>query len=61
AANSLFYAPRVFLCCFAAFPFGAVNAAGALTTTGSGAIPAMPTLEQSQTFMNEEDVLSCRQ
>lgn len=38
------------------------NAAGALTTTGSGAIPAMPILEQVQTFMNEkEDISSCRQ
>ena len=38
------------------------NAAGALTTTGSGAIPAMPSLERIQSFMNEmEDVISCRQ
>ena len=38
------------------------NAAGALTTTGSGAIPAMPDLEQIQSFMQEkEEVLSCRQ
>ena len=38
------------------------NAAGAMTTTGSGAIPAMPDLEQIQSFMREkEDVLSCRQ
>lgn len=38
------------------------NAAGALTTTGSGAIPAMPDLEQIQSFMQEkEEALSCRQ
>lgn len=38
------------------------NAAGALTATGSGAIPAMPSLERIQSFMNEmEDVISCRQ
>ncbi len=38
------------------------NAAGALTATGSGAIPAMPSLERIRSFMNEmEDVISCRQ
>lgn len=38
------------------------NAAGALTTTGSGAIPSMPDLKQIQALMNEkEDVLSCKQ
>ena len=38
------------------------NAAGALTATGSGAIPAMPDLGQIQSFIHEkEDVLSCRQ
>lgn len=38
------------------------NAAGALTATGSGAIPAMPNLEQIQSFMQEkEEVLSWRQ
>ena len=38
------------------------NAAGALTATGSGAIPAMPNLEQLQSFMQEkEEVLLWRQ
>lgn len=38
------------------------NAAGALTATGSGAIPAMPDLGQIQSFIHEkEDVLSCKQ
>ncbi len=31
------------------------NAAGAMTATGSGAIPAMPDLEQIQSFMNEQE------